>query len=149
MQTEQQAQQKQITRDQVRAYLAANPGFLVENSDLLRALTPPKYQTGGNVVDFQNFMVSHLQADLNRADSVRDSLIAASRSNLVSQHQVHTAALAAMDSLDFEHFVHTVTGDWVDMLGLDAVVLALETPFADSRRHIRHSACWPPAPSTR
>ena len=61
-------------------------------------------------------------------DGLRDGLIAASRCNLSSQQQVHAAVLAAMDALDFEHFIHTVTRDWVDMLGLDAVVLAIESP---------------------
>lgn len=143
MPPEQQAREKQLTRNEVRAYLAAHPSFLAENPDLLRSLTPPRHQTGDNVVDFQHFMVSNLQAGLDAADGVRDELIAASRSNLASQQQVHTAALAALDALDFDHFVHTVTSDWVDMLGLDAVVLALEAPVTrvlQDRLNLRYLA---------
>ncbi|RMF09039.1 MAG: DUF484 family protein [Alphaproteobacteria bacterium] len=135
VQSRQEPQERQISPNDVRAYLAANPGFLVENPDLLRTLTPPRYQTGSNVVDFQSFVVSNLQTALARADSLRDDLIAASRSNLASQQQVHMAVLAALDALDFDHFVHTVTGDWVDMLGLDAVALAVEAPVSDQYRN--------------
>jgi uncharacterized protein YigA (DUF484 family) len=128
VQSEKQIDGKQPTRDQVRAFLAAHPSFLVENPDLLRSLTPPRLQTGNNVVDFQRFMVDRLQEDIERMHSMRDALISASRSNLASQQQIHEAALAAMDAVNIEHFVHTITGDWVDMLGLDAVALCLETP---------------------
>lgn len=128
VQTKQRATTKDITSEQVRAYLAEHPDFLVNNPDLLRHLTPPDFQSGDNVVDFQNFMVSRLQAGLDDLDDLRDFLIAASRSNLASQQQVHAAALATLDATSFEHFIHIITGDWVDMLGLDAVVLCLEEP---------------------
>lgn len=128
MQSEKRSDEKQLTKAQVRAYLAANPGFLVENPDLLRALTPPRFESGDNVVDFQRFMMDRLQADMDEINAVRDALISASRSNLASQQQIHAAALAALDAVNIDHFVHTVIGDWVDMLGLDALALGLEDP---------------------
>ncbi len=115
-----------LSEEQIRDYLANNPNFLVDNADLLHALTPPAYQAGGNIVDFQRYMVERLQEDVERLDQYQDALIAASRSNLASQQQVHTALLAAMDASNLDHLIHTVTNDWVDMLNVDAIALCLE-----------------------
>mgnify|MGYP001551157024 CR=1 FL=1 len=38
------------TDDEVRAYLAANPDFLVRHPELLSMLTPPALQRGNQVV---------------------------------------------------------------------------------------------------
>lgn len=126
MRSEQKKDKPVIDPADVRDYLAAHPDFLIQNEDLLQGLTPPRLRNGANVTDFQQYMVERLQTDLARLDHYRDALISATRSNLVSQQQVHMAILTAFDAMSLEHFVHIVTRDWVDILDLDAVVLCVE-----------------------
>lgn len=118
-----------LTRDQVRDYLARHPDFLKDNADLLRTLTPPELASGDNVVDFQRHMILRLQAEVEEFGHYHGALVAASRSNLVSQQQIHRAVLAALEPRGLDHFVHTISYDWVDILGVDAVVLCVEDPF--------------------
>lgn len=115
-----------LSREEVRRYLTEHPGFLVENEDLLHNLTPPRLHGGDQVVDFQRYMLERLQLDLARFDDYQTAVIAATRSNLVSQQQVHMAVLTAFDALSLEHLIHVVTHDWVDILDLDAVMLCAE-----------------------
>jgi uncharacterized protein YigA (DUF484 family) len=123
-------QYSSFTAEEVRRYLKKHPNFLNENADLLSVLTPPEFRKGDNVVDFQGFMVDRLRQDVARLDEFQGALLAASRSNLVTQQQVHEAVLAIMDATSLEHLVHTVSGDWVDMLGVDSVALCLESKAA-------------------
>lgn len=118
------------TAEEVRRFLEAHPDFFDGKSDLLARLVPSEYHTGENVVDFQRFVVEKLRADVARLDEFHGALLAASRSNLVTQQQVHEAVLAIMDATSLEHLVHTVSGDWVDMLGVDAVALCVESSAA-------------------
>lgn len=115
-----------LSQEEVRRYLEEHPSFLVENEDLLRSLTPPRLHGGNQVVDFQRYMLERLQMDLARFDDYRMAVIAATRSNLVSQQQVHMAVLTAFDALSLEHLIHVITHDWVDILDLDAVMLCTE-----------------------
>lgn len=115
-----------LSGDKVRRYLQEHPNFLIENEDLLHTLTPPRLHGGNQVVDFQRYMLERLQLDLARFDDYRTAVIAATRSNLVSQQQVHMAVLTACDALSLEHLVHVITHDWVDILDLDAVMLSVE-----------------------
>lgn len=119
-----------LTVEEVRAYLQSHPDFLAENPDLLPCLTPPEYRKGDNIVDFQRFVVERLRQDVARMGEFQGTLLAATRSNLVTQQQVHEAVLAILDTTSLEHLVHVVTGDWVDMLGVDAVALCLESSAA-------------------
>lgn len=130
MKEEARQQSDDLSVEEVRTYLRLHPDFLSENPDLLSSLTPPEYQTGENIVDFQRFVVERLRQDVARLDEFQGALLAATRSNLVTQQQVHEAVLAIMDAQSLEHLVHVVTGDWVDMLGVDAVSLCLESATA-------------------
>ncbi len=115
-----------LTDEAVKAYLADHPDFLVENEELLQVLTPPTYHSGRHVVDFQRYSIERLRHYLTELDAYQGRLIAATRSNISNQQQIHDAVLAAMDAESLPELVHTVTQDWVDMLGVDAIVLALE-----------------------
>jgi hypothetical protein len=111
---------------EVRAYLRHHPEFLLENPDLIDALRAPDQTSGDNVVDLQRFMVDRLQSEVARLTNTQGELIAATRSNMSSQAQVHEAILAAMDAESLEHFSHIVTQEFRDILGIDVVSLCLE-----------------------
>ncbi|MDA5192749.1 DUF484 family protein [Govanella unica] len=132
MQTERQDVFLGLTIEQVRDFLASNPNFLVDNADLLHALTPPRYNRGQNVIDFQHYMLDRLQQDVELLDQYRDALMLASRANLTSQQQVHAALLSALDADSFDTLAHVITSDWVDMLNVDAVALCFECEPGDA-----------------
>ena len=85
------------------------------------------------VIDFQKEAIGRLRARVAELDGVNDSLLAITRGHRGATAMVHRAVLAALDADGLDHLVHVVIADWVDMLGLDVIVLALES----GRQHIR------------
>lgn len=79
------------------------------------------------IIDFQFEAMSRLRKQVDVLGESHASLLHAARSRGDSQSRIHTAVLAAMDAGSPEHLVHVMTQDWVDILGVDAVAVALET----------------------
>lgn len=79
------------------------------------------------IIDFQFEAMSRLRAQVDALGEAHASLLRFARSHGDSQSRIHTAVLAAMDAGSPEHFIHVITQDWVDILGVDAVAVALET----------------------
>jgi uncharacterized protein len=89
-----------------------------------------------NVVDFQVEALGRMRTKMARLDEEHAQLLAFARGNQGATAQVQTAVLAALDADSFEHLIHIVTADWVDILGLDGVVVLLET----GNQHMRATA---------
>lgn len=115
-----------LSAAQVKAYLTRHPGFLLEHPDLLELLTPPALRTGEGVVDMQRFVMERLQREVARLNDTHGELIAASRSNMTTQTQVHAAVLALLEATNFEHLIHIVTADFAELLDMDVVTLCVE-----------------------
>ena len=115
------------TAPEVEEYLRGHPAFLVEHADLLEVLTPPAQQSDGAVLDMQRFMLERMQGEMARLKDTQGALIAASRSNLATQAQVHAAVLALLEAESFEHLLHIVAADFAQFLDMDAVTLATES----------------------
>lgn len=79
------------------------------------------------VIDFQANAMARLRAKVAALDEANADLLAYARGHTGAVAQIHAAALAAMDADGLDHLVHIVTQDWVDILGVDAVALALVT----------------------
>jgi uncharacterized protein YigA (DUF484 family) len=119
-----------ITGAQVADYLRAHPGFFSTHSDLLRTLTPPPRYEGGNVVDMQAFIIERLRTD-------HDDLLTTGSGNMTGLSRVHEAALSFFSAHSIEHLVHLVTTDLAVILGLDVVVLCVESVEAESVAGVR------------
>jgi len=111
---------------QIIAYLRRHPSFLNDHPELLEILLPPSAQSGQSVIDMQRFMLERLQREVARLNGAHGELVAASRSNMTTQAQVHAAALALLEATTFEHLIHTVTADFAEMLDVDVVTLCVE-----------------------
>jgi uncharacterized protein len=79
------------------------------------------------VIDFQTAALNVLRERVAALDSDRQSILDQARGHRGAEAQVHEAVLAALDAQGLEHFIHVITADWVDMLGMDAIVMALRT----------------------
>jgi uncharacterized protein YigA (DUF484 family) len=115
-----------LTAGWVKAYLEAHPDFLNAHPNLLTTLTPPAHRRGDTVVDMQRFMLDRLQREVAKLDQARNELVAAGRSNLSSQSQVHIALLALLEARTFEQFIDTVTAELASRLDVDTVSLCIE-----------------------
>jgi len=116
-----------VTDVEVRAYLRAQPDFLLRNPDLLSVLTPPALQRGDKVVDMQGFMLQRQRGELEKLQQQHGELIGTSRANLASQARVHSAALALFGARTFEQLIQTVTTDLAVMLDADVATIGVES----------------------
>lgn len=133
-----------LTSADVADYLARNPEFLAQHTDLLHALTPPAAQHGRGVLDFQRFVVERLQGDLERLKRSHEEVIAASRANVASQGRIQTTILALLGARTLEHLIEITTVDLALHLEVDAVILGFESldraPINAAARGLR---LWP------
>ena len=114
------------TAREVRAFLQRNPGFLLDNPDLAEIIATPQRDNGKGVVDMQSFMVERLQQEVRGLRDDHGELIAASRSNMISQARIHAAVLSVLEATTFEHMIEVVTTDLGNMLEVEVVSLCVE-----------------------
>lgn len=115
------------TDDEIEAFLQRRPEVLRDNPALLARLLPPDRHDGdGKIADLQRHMLDRLGGEVRRLRDTQGALLAASRSNLATQGQIHQAVMAALEAPGREHFLHTLTQDLPQILDLDAVALAVE-----------------------
>ncbi len=119
--------------DQVAAYLARHPNFLIDHPELLDSLAPPSRVTGDGdgVVDMQTFMIDRLRREIGALRDEQSALVSTSRRSLSKQRQVHAAAIAMLGATTFEHLIEVVTVDFLSLLDLDVSTLCVEN-CADS-----------------
>jgi uncharacterized protein YigA (DUF484 family) len=79
----------------------------------------------GTVIDFENRAVASLRKRVAEVEEANQDLIAFARGHSGAVAAIHSAALAALDAEGLDHLIHIVTQLWPDLLGLDAVALAL------------------------
>jgi len=86
----------------------------------------------GSVISFEDRAVATLRARVAEVEEANQDLIAFARGHSGAVAQIHAAVLAAIEAEGLEHLIHVVTQDWPQILGVDAVALALfvgETGF--------------------
>jgi uncharacterized protein YigA (DUF484 family) len=116
----------EVDESRVAHFLRSHPDFLLRHADLLRVLTPPAQNNGGNVEDFQTFLIERLRAEVERLQGDNRDLLITSRDNLSGQRRVHESVLALVTAPDFEQLVHVITTDLAIILDLDIVTLCVE-----------------------
>lgn len=79
------------------------------------------------VVDFQSEALLRLRTRVAALGEANSDLLAYARGHSGAVQQIHAAALAALDAQSFEHLLHVITQDWVDILRVDAVGIGLTT----------------------
>jgi uncharacterized protein len=120
----------EVTEDQVREFLKTHPDFLKKNLDVVTDLSPPEQKLGNGIIDFQHYMVKHLQKDSKALKSRYDLLVDFCRDNMSVQSQVHHAVLRLIGARSLEQLLEVVTQDLVSLFDVDVVRLAMESELA-------------------
>ena len=117
--------------DEVRARLLAEPGLVLDDPDLMRALVKAdRGSAGRKVVDLRGVLVERLEDRLDRLEDTHREVLAAAYENVAGSNQVHRACLAVLDPEDFAGFLTVLGGDLGTILAVDSVRLGLEAPGA-------------------
>lgn len=87
----------------------------------------------GMVIDFEFGAVAQLKKRVARVEEDNRDLLAFARGHSGIVAAIHRAVLAAMEVQDLDHLIHVVTQEWPDLLGVDAVSLALSLDSAAIR----------------
>jgi uncharacterized protein YigA (DUF484 family) len=84
----------------------------------------------GTVIEFEAGAMATLRRRVAEVEEANQDLVAFARGHSGAVSAIHRAVLAMADAEGFDHLIHIVTHEWPDMLGLDAVAVAL---FAGDR----------------
>lgn len=79
----------------------------------------------GRVINFEDRALATLRARVAAAEEANQDLIAFARGHSGAVSSIHAAVLAAIESEGLDHLIHIVTQEWPQILGLDAVAVAL------------------------
>jgi uncharacterized protein YigA (DUF484 family) len=79
----------------------------------------------GQLIDFEDRGVAALRRRVAEVEEANQDLIAFARGHSGAVSAIHGAVLVATEADGLDHLVHIVTQIWPDILGLDAVALAL------------------------
>jgi uncharacterized protein YigA (DUF484 family) len=79
----------------------------------------------GTVIDFETGAVAQLQRRVAQAEEDNRDLLAFARGHSGATGAIHDAVLAAIAAEGLDHLLHIVTQQWPEILGVDAVSLAL------------------------
>ncbi len=116
-----------VTAAQVIDFLQQHPDFLNRHPEVFDNQSAPERELGAGVADFQSAMIRRLRADVAGNSDRQRELIDTSRANLTIQARVHECVLALLDARSFEKVIETVATDLTVLLGLDVVVLGIES----------------------
>ena len=79
----------------------------------------------GRVINFEGFALATLRARIVAAEEANQDLIAFARGHSGAVASIHEAVLAVIEAEGIDHLIHIVTQEWPQIMGLDAVALAL------------------------
>ena len=114
--------------DNLREKIIADPGVILEDQDVMRALIAANERSmGGNIVDLRGIAMERLEARLDRLEDTHRSVIAAAYENLAGTNQVHRAILRLLDPVEFEPFLKDLGGEVAEILRVDVIKLVLES----------------------
>ncbi|MEL7344971.1 MAG: DUF484 family protein [Pseudomonadota bacterium] len=124
--------------DDLRQKILSEPGMILEDADVMRALVDANEKAmGHNVVDLRSVAMHRLEARLARLEDMHKSVIAAAYENLAGTNQVQRAVLRLLDAVTFEQFLVDLAGDVADILRVDSVRLVLESKQDPSKRMLQ------------
>lgn len=115
----------------IRDQILNDPGLILEDRDLMRALLQAdRSAMGRNVVDLRGVLVERLEERLDRLEDTHREVLAAAYENVAGTNQVHRACLALLEAQDFAGFLAVLSREVPPILGVEVIRLGLEAPAA-------------------
>ncbi|MEM7439121.1 MAG: DUF484 family protein [Pseudomonadota bacterium] len=117
--------------DRVREQILKDPGTVLNDRDVMRALiAADETGRGGNVVDLRSIALERLEARLDRLEDTHRHVIAAAYDNLASTNQIHRAILAILEPDVFADFLALIEQELAEILNVASARLVLESSAA-------------------
>ncbi len=111
----------------LREKIIAQPEFVTQDPDIMRALVDAYDQTlGDNVVDVRGVAMRGLEERISRIEDTHRTVIAAAYDNHASTSQIHRAVLRLLDCTTLTDFMTTISTDVAAILQIDTVRIILE-----------------------
>jgi len=114
--------------DDLRRRIMSNPGLVLEDRDLMRALIEASDQAAGdNIVDLRGIAIDRLETRLERLEETHSDVIAAAYENLSGAKQIHRAVLKLMEPATLRNFLTYLRDELPEILRIEALQLLMET----------------------
>ncbi|MBI1215887.1 MAG: DUF484 family protein [Alphaproteobacteria bacterium] len=121
------AMEKDLSEEDVIAFLRERKDFFLAHPDLLEEMDAPGEKLGKGVVSFQQALVDRLKADKSNASRIQKELIDTFRANMSNQNRIQTAVLVLLEAESFEEFITSITQDFPILLDVDTVNIIIES----------------------
>ena len=132
MGTEQQAGLDPETRDK----LLADPGVILADRDLMRALVAAREaEVGDNVIDIRGRAMEALESRLDRLETQHESVIAAAFDNQSGMAIIHRAVIGLLETADLAERIDSLQSDIAPLLRIETLRLVVE-PDQIGRAHV-------------
>lgn len=111
------------TRDR----LLADPGVLLADRDLMRALVAAREaEIGDNVIDIRGRAMEALETRLDRLEAQHESVIATAYDNQSGTAVIHRAVIGLLESVDLAELVDSLQSDIAPLLRIETLRLVVE-----------------------
>ncbi|MBU3030860.1 DUF484 family protein [Paracoccus marinaquae] len=111
------------TRDR----LLADPGAILGDRDLMRALVAAREdENGANVIDIRGRAMEALETRLDRLEAQHESVIATAYDNQSGTAVVHRAVIGLLEAVDLAELVDSLQSDIAPLLRIETLRLVVE-----------------------
>lgn len=111
----------------IRDRLLADPGVILEDRDLMRALVAAREaEIGDNVIDIRGRAMEVLEQRLDRLEAQHESVIAAAYDNQSGTAVVHRAVVGLLETADLSELIDSLQADIAPLLRIETLRLVVE-----------------------
>lgn len=112
----------------IREKLLADPGVILADRDLMRALVAAREtEIGENVIDIRGRAMEALETRLDRLETQHESVIAAAYDNQSGTAVVHRAVIGLLETADLADLIDSMQSEIAPLLRIETLRLAMET----------------------
>lgn len=114
-----------LSADDILAYLRDHPNFLQQHPEAADLLAPAK-SGGQGVADFQSYMIDRLKSDKDAMEQATREIVETARYNMNNHQRIEAAVLRILEAETFDDFLHSITLDLPNRLGVDICTFIIE-----------------------
>ncbi|MEM9782282.1 MAG: DUF484 family protein [Pseudomonadota bacterium] len=118
-------------RDLIRSLILAEPGLVLDDDGVMRALIQATGPLDRNIVDLRDRLVERLETRLSRLMRANRSMMAAAYENVASTEAVHAAVLELIAAPDLPALAGALARSLPDRVAIQAARLVVEADVAE------------------